>query len=377
MKLEIVRYTFYKSDPFGHGGEKRSSQITQLLKECDINSIFIPKGYDKSIFRIRFFKNFFLLAKLYLKLSFIINTTFSFRKIFKQILWAASLNDIFAGELYNSKLFIYETSKLTLAPLIPYYKKKGFRVIGMPHNLESLVPGSESELTKMRSPNWLFEEIRFLKFFDTVFAISKEETLFLLQCGIKAEYLPYFPVDEVFRYLQEIRGIRIKKAGKTYGNRKLLMLGSAINPPTFIGMKDRILFLGEKKLSNWDILVAGFGTNVLREYIIENERIKILGELSDEELSELLCEVDLVLIHQPPTAGSLTRIVELLISGVPVLVNFSGARDYYGTNGIYVYYDDEQMLEYLSYDKYAIPDIPMKPEREYKKFKNIISNSIN
>lgn len=372
----VLRYSLFESKPFGHGGEKRSSQISYLLDECNLDSIYIPKGYDRSKFTTRFYRNFFLLAKLYLKLLFIIKTTFSIKKTFKQIIWAAGLKNVFTGESYITKVFIYETSKLTLAPLIPYYKKKGFRIIGIPHNIESLVPGMESELTKKKSPYWLLEEIRFLKEFDLVFAISKEETLLLQQCGVKAEYLPYYPVEEVFKNLITIRGVRIKGTCHHNGTRKLLLLGSVINPPTLIGMQDRILFFEEHKLSNWDILVAGFGTNVLEKYLTGNKRIQILGELSDQVLSALLCEVDLVLIHQPPTAGSLTRIVELLISGIPVLVNFSGARDYYGTNGIYVYYNDEQMLEYLSYDNYLIPDVPMKPEREYKIFQNIISNSI-
>jgi hypothetical protein len=246
----------------------------------------------------------------------------------------------------------------------------------MPHNLESLVPGFRSELTMKKSPYWILEEIIFLKEFDKVFAISKEETLLLQQCGVKAEYLPYFPVDKVFKYLQEIRGKRFKKVINVDTKRKLLMLGSALNPPTLIGMKDRILFFKEHKLCNWDILIAGFGTSELEKYLIENEEIQLLGEVSDQVLSTLLCEVDLVLIHQPPTAGCLTRIVELLISGIPVLVNFSAARDYFGAKGVYIYYNDEQMLEYLSYGNFLMPDVPMKPEREYKIFQDIISNSI-
>jgi hypothetical protein len=372
----VLRYSLFESKPFGHGGEKRSSQISELLEECNLNSIFIPKGYDKSKFTTRFYRNFFLLAKLYLKLFFIIKSPFSIKKTLKQIIWAAGLKDIFAGESYNTKVFIYETSKLNLAPLIPYYKKKGFLLIGIPHNIESLVPGLESELSGKKSPYWLLEEIRFLKEFDLVFAISKEETLLLQQCGVNAKYLPYYPVEKVFEYLKTIRGLRFKMTSHNNGKRKLLMLGTVVNPPTLIGMKDRISFFEKHKLGNWDILVAGFGTNVLEKYLTGKERIQIVGELSDQVLSALLCEVDLVLIHQPPTSGSLTRIIELLISGIPVLVNFSSARDCYGINGIYVYYNDEQMLEYLSYDNYLIPDVPMKPEREYKIFQNIISNPI-
>jgi glycosyltransferase involved in cell wall biosynthesis len=211
------------------------------------------------------------------------------------------------------------------------------------------------------------EEVNMLKRCCQVFAISKEDTLLLSQFGIKATYLPYYPPSETLKSLFQIRKIRRQKQNKTKDGKKILLLGSVVNPPTKEGMKNRINFFNQQRDGNYEIIVAGFETDQLKSMSVSSGNIRFYGELTNEQLFNLLSEVDVLLIHQPATSGALTRIVETLIAGIPVLVNFTGARNYYGTDGVYIYNNDEQLVNYLSQDL-PVPAIPDKPVLEFESF---------
>jgi hypothetical protein len=98
-----------------------------------------------------------------------------------------------------------------------------------------------------------------------------------------------------------------------------------------------------------------------------------LGSIGDDQLEKLLLEVDMILIHQPPTTGALTKIPEMLIAGIPVLANFSSARNYYNTNGLFIYDNDITFYEILNSYKVSIPDLPEKPIIEKQLFINKVT----
>jgi hypothetical protein len=58
----------------------------------------------------------------------------------------------------------------------------------------------------------------------------------------------------------------------------------------------------------------------------------------------------------------------MLIAGIPIILNFPSARDFFNMDGIYIYENDENFLELLRSDIKKIPVLPIKPEKEIKQF---------
>jgi len=269
---------------------------------------------------------------------------------------------------------LWESTRMEYSFVVPLFKKKGFKIVGIPHNIESLVPKLTSGITDKTSPEWFMEEIKMLRQCDSVFAISTEETIILKQFGVKANYLPYYPCSDTLRYLKEIRDKREKRVNIKSKNKRILMLGSAINAPTKEGMINRIDFFSTGGPVALDLLIAGFGTDILKSYISNDNRIELLGELTSDQLSDLLIDTDALLVHQSVTSGALTRITEMLIAGIPVLANFESGRNYYRTDGLYIYHNDIQLMEYLEIEKFPVPAIPERPSFEISFFQQFILN---
>jgi glycosyltransferase involved in cell wall biosynthesis len=360
----VYTYRLFEPNPFGNGGERRTAQISALLKECDISPQKIPLGYDRSPFRLECVKNFFSLIRFYFSLSLIIRRPLSIREVLRKVIWASRLKGIFTKEFENPGILLYETSQFELAPIVPYFKKRGFPLVCFQHNMESLVPDQKSGLTRRKSPFWMFEEIRFLRLFDKVFTISREETLLLGQYGINASYLPYYPHQETMEQFLKIRKQREANHGKNRSGKKLLIVGSALNPPTKSGILNRIEFFRNHPDLHYKVNIIGYNTEELSDYARDLPDIKILGSLSDKSLAAHLTNADAILIHQPNTSGALTRIIEFLISGIPVIANFSSCRNYHGMNGLISYDDDNELLSILKMENLPVPGVPQFPKYE-------------
>lgn len=341
--MKIYRFSIFKSDQFGHGGEKRTAQISEILSKHGYTFEYVPLKTEK----IHFLK--FLKVAIY-SFSLIIRSLFSLRiipsikflKLFKKL----TLKTYQINRINSGTLLLWEATRSEYAILVPLFKRKKLKIIALPHNLESLVPGQRSNLSNKKSPYWQFEEIRLLKACDSVLTISREENLLLNQCGVESNYLPYYPSEKVREFYLRIRGNRTGKALKIK-NKQLLMLGSLNNPPTKYGMIDRITFFRNNP-GICKLIVAGYYTQELKEIIPETGDITLLGEITIMELSKILSVIDAVLIHQPASSGSLTRIVELSIAGIPVICNPVSARNYYHLNNITIYHSDKELKKILT-----------------------------
>jgi len=374
VNKKVLRQTIFNSDFSGHGGEKRTAQITELLKINNIECVLVP-GLIKQKFSFQLFKN--------LVRSFILNIQILFRlKTFGSILnfsrriyhSALIINSIKELSLSNQTVFLWEGTK-TQNYIYPYYfKGLKYKIIGIPHNLESLVPGGFSEITRLNSPEWLFEEIAMLRLCDIVFTISREENLLLKQFGINSHYLPYYPAGDVLNHLLEVRSVRREKR-VINGAKKLLLLGSVINEPTRLGMSDRINWFIHSKIEQCKLIIAGYSSEELLNQIDDSENIELAGSISEEQLFRILKEVDAVIIHQVASSGALTRISEMLIAGIPVLVNPESARSYYNMDGVNIYETDEQLNALIINDKiYNVPKLPVLAETCNEVFIDSIQN---
>jgi len=247
-------------------------------------------------------------------------------------------------EFEPGTLFLWEATHSRYAYLPLLAKELGHRVIGLPHNLESLVPANCSFLNKKTAPEWLRDEILSLACCDRVFAISREDQWLLRLHGVDAGFLPYVPPKQVNDEM-----LKIKKFRNSNQNlRDLLILGTAANHPTYLGLIDRIEFFSQNRHAFQTLHIAGYGTERVRDSIPEGMNVVLHGTIGNEKLFELLSAVQVAIVHQVPTTGSLTRIPELIRAGVPVLANVNASRSFFGTPGVYTYENDKHLLKLLN-----------------------------
>lgn len=344
----LLYHRIFKPDPWGHGGEKRAAQLQEIYDQNALQVDEFKLGKAKigllAIFR----------ALKSVLLSQGRKAFFSKKSLYylKAVAW--NITPLYAYLKKSSSVLLWESTG-DFFYFIPYLAiKKGKKIIALPHNLESLIPESVSLVTNKKTPNGFLKEIEVLKKCDAVFTISREEQWLLSLFGVKAFYLPYYPPRVVQQQLLQIRERR-KDRKRT---NSVLMLGSALNRPTQVGMQQMMDAWGAMKNAP-QLRVAGYYTS--QRLKISSDNVIMLGELTNEQLEEEMYKADCLLINQPPTTGALTRIVEFLIAGVPVVVNEPSARSYWGTDGIYVYRNNDD-FERLLWSDFDTPQIPSEPD---------------
>ncbi len=255
-------------------------------------------------------------------------------------------------EINGLKLVIMD-DPIYFIPLFQKLKHLEVPVIGICHNLESLAPEQVAndprgtffmKGLKKAFPGWesrpLFnKEIDLLAKCDMVITISREETVLLRNLGINTVFYPYYPVEPVLNRLLQVREKR-----KETGKKGILLLGNVLNLQTRQGM--------EKMIDDWQasgfsreqgkLIVAGYGTG---KYLKKagSSAIEFLGDLSNDELDNLLTRVKACLCYQEGGSGALTRICEMLTAGVPVLANSHAARSYYHMNGVIEFQESKEL----------------------------------
>lgn len=366
--ISLLRHSHFQNNPWGDGGSKRTAQISEILAENNIAETW----YEPDVTRI-FKKSFAAIDGLRVLQQHKIQSTFS-----KSALTQLGFNyykrqktmEFYAGK---TRLFLWESSRQQNFLMSYAAIEAGFAVIGLPHNLESLVPGQHSDFTDKPAPEWFDEELKSLAQCHHIFTISREEQYLLRLFGLQADYLPYYPPAVVREFLMEIR----KKRTEGVDKGKILMLGTAGNKPTEEGMLDRIGYF-HSHITNPDIhlYVAGYLTERLKNQIPENPRIHFLGSLSNEQLAEALTTCSAAWIHQPLSTGALTKIPELMMAGVPIILNADSARSHHHLHGLYVYDNDRDCLKMFN-RPLAMPEIPQKPHSLEAHFVDVVRNWAN
>jgi glycosyltransferase involved in cell wall biosynthesis len=349
--LKIYKHSHFLPDEFGNGGNKRTAQINGILKNAGLNFTEADLGFEAIT------KN---KASAYLRG---LRYTKMLTKDNKSNYSTGRYIKIFETFIRQNKpdLFIWESTvgyNLLLAKALHHHKVPA---IALPHNVESLVTGSKSVFTHKKSPDWLSEELKYLNYCGKTFAISREENWLLSNFGLDSSYLPYYPTHNVKDFLL---GIREKKTGldsKKNELKEVLLLGTFYNKPTADGYIELINNI--KQHPNVKLHIAGYGSDLLKSMFAE-EHIEIWGDVSAEVLTELIVKCDYAIIHQQPSSGSLTRIPEMLIAGLPILLNAHAARSTYDFKGLKVYNSYDELSEMLQSDAIKMPPVLERPAEE-------------
>jgi hypothetical protein len=337
--LKIARISFFASNPFGDGGAKRTSQITDILKKRGIKEDFyrlsdLFEEAKKTIVLKRGrsllngIKNIGYYKKLYSSYGSIAELNNFGYQMFLVCMVTQKLKeyDVVISECNRYEYYLFNLVLLNSHP----------KVIFVPHNLESLVPGVE----RNKYDYFLSHELGLMAKASKVYAISREEQWLLNVNGIKSRFLPYFPENELTENLVRIATKR-KDSEKSF----FLVMGTAGNEPTYLGMKSLALALLGLDIK---VKLVGYGTEKLIKEIRSDGSIDILGPVTTNELNKLYENTKACIIYQGYSSGALTKIPELQLADIPIIVDEGSARSYYGISGITVYRDLDQLVTFLS-----------------------------
>jgi hypothetical protein len=360
---KILRASWFSPDPKGHGGNRRTLQIEELVtslglmvEDTQLNlSIRLQRRLERVFNGFNFINKYnYFTYPLHCRLSYLEDIFIDFNVGF--------------NHYQGTKVILWESTNNYTIPYLA--KKNGFTIIALPHNIESLVVNKNNNFASKSLPFNFRYEIKNLAKADKLFSISREEQWLLKLYGIDADFLPYYPPKEILNYL-----LTIRKDRKDSQKKRFLIIGTANNYPTMQGMIEQIKWLKViKKEFDYEIDIAGYGTENLKEYCCDSS-INILGSLDSKKLYGLLVNAKAVLVHQKIGTGALTRITEMVIAGIPVIANSSACRSAFDFEGVYCYEDKSELLN-LMWKTFDMPNILLPPIESEKRFLNYISSFI-
>lgn len=202
-------------------------------------------------------------------------------------------------------------------------------------------------------PNAFHSELHALKKADHVFSISREEQLLLNNLGIDARYLPYFP-DEV-----RAAALLGERARRTPQPREYLICATRGNTDTVESFREQVAWIKAAAPEDAVFHITGHQTEPLRE-LWSAPRFKFHGTCSDDQFAAIKARCAAICIHQRAGLGSLTRVPDMLVSGLAVVANGAAARSVIGTAGVHVY-DTVQGMRALLAGEIPVPPPPRRP----------------
>lgn len=339
---KIVYFSRFWNNSDSHGGDKRAAQICEML--CAIGYEFVsmysmPLPYTEKQ-QQRLNKPSGLLQR---KLALLQKQHVTCWKYHK---WSERIRDFIFEFHARAQVFVNMLKSnppdlliiddpVFLAPVISYAQSRKIPLIAVCHNVETL---SMAQVEHLFQPEMLTYELELLAKCDLVVTISTEETWLLKNFGMDPLYLPYFPHKQALDRFEEVRRKREGADKADY-----LLFGTVYNFPTLDGMKQIIAAVTAGTLLHRDrLLVAGFGTSQLASEL-NDAAVELRGEVTAAELDELLTTIRGCIVYQESGSGALTKIPELLLAGVPVIINSQAARSHHNLPGIFEFASLDQL----------------------------------
>lgn len=347
LDKKIIYFSRFHNNPDSHGGDKRAAQICEMLSEINyefVSMYTMPLPYTEKQQQRLNKPSGLLQRKLALRQKQRV-TCGKYQK------WSPRIRDfifefhtraqVFVDTLKNNQpsLLIID-DPVFLAPLVKYANSRNVPLVAVCHNLETL---SRAQVEPSCQQEMLYYELELLAKCDLVITISKEETWLLKNLGMNPAYLPYFPLQQNLARFQEVRRKREEREKANY-----LLFGTVYNFPTLDGMKQVIAAVTVGTLLHGDrLFVAGFGTDQLASEL-NHPAVELRGAVTDAELDELLITIKGCIVYQESGSGALTKIPELLVAGVPVIINSQAARSHHNLPGLFEFAALEQLSSQLT-----------------------------
>jgi hypothetical protein len=337
----------YPEGELSHGGRHRSVQLRELVEDAGFQPAVIPTATPQSNL-----KSYMRGLQAAISHSIPVGGGWKWLRRFGRT--CARFEEAVANHSGIAAV-LWENTR-PQGWLVPRLARRlGLPVISVPQNLEAMGAGRVIHRTSDYPGKEMLMEATAMRQADRVFCISTEEQWWLGWYGIQASYLPYFPPAELCERMLAIRAERQKRRD----NGRLLVLGSASNPPTFQGMETLLRIFQDCGKEAIGVDVVGRETERLPEELL-SPGVKIHGRASEQTLRQLMVECRGMVIHQPLAVGALTRVTEVLMAGIPILANPIAARSARSFPGIAVYEDADGLRELMTRD-FPMPPVPLKP----------------
>lgn len=346
-KRKIVYFSRFNNNPNLNGGDKRAAQLCDALSwsQFDFRSMTdMSLPYSEKVSRILTAPSGFFQEKL----SALYKQYITFRKYSKwsdayrsYIVYLHTLSNVFVKSLlYDRPDLLLIDDPVFLAPVVKYAKNNNIPLVAFCHNIETL---SREQVTYEFQREMFQYELELIAQCDLVVTISKEETFLLRNLGMNPIYFPYFPLNKTLDCFQQVRKNRKESLKSDF-----LLLGTVYNLPTLDGMRKVIAAISSNNILHQDrLIIAGYGTK--NNIPQTNEpNIEVRGDLSDVELYQLLTTIKGCIVYQDTGSGALTKIPELLVAGVPVIINSHAARSHYNLPGIFEFESLDGLRDQMS-----------------------------
>ncbi len=334
------------NDP-SHGGTRRTIQVIETLRKGGLKVTVAPDRVVTQKAVIRFAEGLpFFLRRMR-------RPPVSWEELL-QVARSGMFNRYYRDLLsnYHGAVLMTENT-VDSRSLIDLCVRAQRPVICIPHDIDAIGQGGISKERLRRDLPSLADELETFHRASRVFVISWESYWLLRNFHINASYFPYYPACQFESALR-----RTREARCTSDKKHFLLLGTAVHPPTRMGMSQAIEWIRLREPHSFDVVVAGFGTESLASEM-NDTRVRVLGAVSESELANLLVEARAAIVHQPTGCGALTRIPELLLAGVPIIANSIAARNCRGMSGIYVYESADELAALMK----AGMEVPAEPQR--------------
>lgn len=239
-------------------------------------------------------------------------------------------------------------------------------IIALPHNLETIHNGGYPEVLRGVSPTYsLPNEVKHLAQTDRCICISREEQWLLNNCGVKTDFLPYYPVKNKKENLKEIF---YNRQNVYKDEHKFLVIGSVHNPPAYEGVITLIKKLQEiwSEKKSFHVDIAGYGTSRIKKLIHCTSGFSVHGTVSPNKLYDLQSQATAQIVHQTYGLGALTRIPEALVAGLPVIANAHAARSAYDLDGVHVYQNTSELSDLIEKPLPTPPSLGPPKNAEYR-----------
>jgi hypothetical protein len=350
----ILRQEVERAGQFNRGGEYRAAQIDHLIAEAGAPiEIVHPKSRYGRKERLTALPALLRRAKGFSNCDF---------AAIQQWLgcyahYAAAIEESASpGVLLLQRTYRWPAFFAALDRKIP--------IVAVVDALVTLWPGETGFFHTAFTPFTLQSEIELLSSCAELYCISREEQWLLANHGVGSHYLPYFPPPERVEELLRIRKDRTDTAPREDEFLICVVFGNSDVRQSYEQQLDMLTRLYPNGGPIFH--VTGYGSEEVRE-LYRPPLFQFHGVTDSAAWNALLRRVNAFCVHGSRGLGALTRVTDMLLSGIPVVSNAIAARSALGLAGVQVYDTAEELRAALE-RPFLMPPVPERPlacERQF------------
>ena len=169
---QVLYHSIFASNPYGHGGEKRSCQLQEWHMKSGVEMVSLQLKPNRHLSITALWHTFWLLLRVYGCRGW--KSLYGFMRHVKNI--SLIYDQLIAFfQIKEVETFYWESTRDQWY-ILPYLANRyNKQVVAFPHNLEALVGGQTSALFTWSAEERFAREMAILRACTHVYAISNEE----------------------------------------------------------------------------------------------------------------------------------------------------------------------------------------------------------